>query len=149
MYYRLALMLCAATVIFASCARERGPFKEVRIWKFPDRQVALAFYAAAPDQAETAVRKAADGFAERLLNDYQQVQVIILYDPAHAKNVSSKKAIENLMRGNGGSVNDFLFGGKKEGGGYLSRTRSSIAARWTFVPLRDKDAASRDRPFMK
>lgn len=149
MYYRLALMFCAATVILAACTREQVPFREVRTWKFPDHQVALAFYAAAPDQAEGEVRKAADGFADRLLKEYRQAQVIILYDRAHARQISSRSAIKNLMQSGVSDVNVFLYGGKKEGGGYLSRKRDDPVFKWTYVPFRDKEASSRNRPFSK
>ncbi|MBP7829643.1 MAG: hypothetical protein KA248_06970 [Kiritimatiellae bacterium] len=132
-----------------SCSGEKGPFREIRAWDFKEMQYAMVFCAAATNQDEAAVRREADRMAGERLRSREKVDVVILYDAARAKEVSSEKAMENMMQGGGGSVQVFLYGGQMEGGGYLSATRDDPEPRWIYVPFRDTQASARDRAFSK
>lgn len=146
---RLVVLMIAVSILTTSCSGEKGPFREVRTWKFQGPQVAMAFYAASPDQSEEAMRSKTESVMATLLKEHQQAQVIVLYDLAQARKVSSRKAVEKMMRGGGADVSVFFYGGKTEGGGYLSGSRNQTAPRWIYVPLRDTAKPSRDRGFSK
>lgn len=139
--------LALAALVAAGCSGRKGPFREIRSWEFKDLQTAMVFCAAAQDQDEAAVRREAERIAQDRLPDWRQVYVVILYDAAHAKAVSSGRAMKDVMQGGGGDANAYLYGGKIEGGGFLAMAAGDLAPRWTFVPWRDTEAPAQDRGF--
>lgn len=132
-----------------SCSGPKGPFQDIKAWDFNDMGCSMVFCTAAADQDEAAVRSGAERIAGEKLQSFRRVDVVVLYDAAHAKEISSKKAVENMMQGGGTSPNALLYGGKIEGGGYLSAAQGDESRKWTFVPRRDTEASAKDRAFTK
>ncbi|HOW98079.1 MAG TPA: hypothetical protein P5567_07390 [Kiritimatiellia bacterium] len=132
-----------------SCSGEKGPFREIRAWDSREMPYAMVFCAAATNQDEAAVRREADRIAANKLRQSERVVVVILYDADRARDVSSEKAMRNMMSGAGAGVNALLYGGRFEGGGFLSAAREGTTPAWTFVPFRDTGASARDKAFSR
>ena len=149
MSMKTGMGLGAAVLLLAACSGPKGPFREIRAWEFKEMQTAMVFCAAAEGQDEAVVRREAERVARDRQADFRRVDVVILYDAARAREVSSNQAMENMMKGAGTPPAALLYGGVIEGGGFLSAVQDEPAARWTFVPRRDTRESAKDKGFSK
>ena len=144
---RTLFVASLSALFLAACGGSGNPITLEGEWRIKSERKIVAFYGASTNQTAAQLREATRERARSLLEDWDRVTIVILYDPTYARRLSAPKIQQAIAKiGVMPGPAEWLYGSERfRGGGYWSGSKENPDGKWSFVPFRDVKAATPDR----